>query len=282
MIAEGHAVWLPNPVEHHDNGTLNVLAERAARAGIGIWDPDACGAGPHEHAGLGLTVNWDADGNDFENVNGEWVRIHNPSGQNVSLAGWWLRDSALRRYRFPSWAVVPARGTIKLHAGRGTDTPRALHWGLGAPVFENATFDDRAMGDGAYLFDPQGDLRAWMTYPCRSTCVSTAESAVSLSAQPRGDEESVTIRNGGAEPLALGDLRLESWPYGYEFAPGDVLDSGESLRVLVEGSPEDDTPRVRHWGMDRPILDNAGDVVRLASYRGEVLACHAWGRAGCS
>jgi hypothetical protein len=36
--------------------------------------------------------------------------------------------------------------------------------------FENATDDGRSLGDGAYLFDPQGDIRAWMTYPCVGTC----------------------------------------------------------------------------------------------------------------
>jgi hypothetical protein len=209
------------------------------------------------------------------------VRISNPSAENVSLAGWWLRDSALRRYRFPSWAVVPARGSIRLHAGRGADTPRALHWGLSAPAFENASFDDRAMGDGAYLFDPQGDLRAWMTYPCRSSCRSARDVSVDLDVQSRGDEW-IALRNTGTSPLALGDLRLESPPYGYEFAPGEVLAPGRTLRVRVGGSPEDDSGAVRHWPMDRPILDNGGDIVRLASYRGEVLGCHAWGRGNCS
>ena len=35
-------------------------------------------------------------------------------------------------------------------------------WTLAHPMFENPPPDGRALGDGAYLFDPQGDLRAWM------------------------------------------------------------------------------------------------------------------------
>jgi hypothetical protein len=36
---------------------------------------------------------------------------------------------------------------------------------MSEPVFENATPDERGMGDGGYLFDPDGDLRGWDTYP---------------------------------------------------------------------------------------------------------------------
>jgi hypothetical protein len=28
----------------------------------------------------------------------------------------------------------------------------------------------RYMGDGGFLFDPDGDLRAWDMYPCRYAC----------------------------------------------------------------------------------------------------------------
>ncbi len=38
------------------------------------------------------------------------------------------------------------------------------------PVFENIKRGRRGIGDGAYLFDPQGDLRAWRMYPCHGTC----------------------------------------------------------------------------------------------------------------
>jgi hypothetical protein len=49
--------------------------------------------------------------------------------------------------------------------GRGINTATTLYWGLKRPAFENVR-SDRGIGDGAYLFDPQGDLRAWMIYPC--------------------------------------------------------------------------------------------------------------------
>lgn len=164
MLAEGHALWLTNPVEWAWNARYAAAAERAAASGLRLWDSDACGAGPSAGADLRVHVNWDADGVDVENPNGEWMRVSNRSGEDVSLAGWWVRDSALRRYRFPSWAVVPAGGAVTVRVGRGAASGSVFHWGLGEPAFENPVGDGRAVGDGAYLFDPDGDLRSWHTY----------------------------------------------------------------------------------------------------------------------
>jgi micrococcal nuclease len=173
LVKEGHALWLPNRIEYAWNDSYGTLAQSAAAQGLNLWDPDACGVGPSEASPLRLTVNFDANGNDFLNVNGEWVTIENSDLVNsVSLAGWWVRDSALRRYTFPSWAVVPPGGHIRVRAGIGSDTDATFYWGLDNPAFENPRFDGRGMGDGAYLFDPQGDLRAWEMYPCRVFCTS--------------------------------------------------------------------------------------------------------------
>jgi endonuclease YncB( thermonuclease family) len=165
LVAGGDAIWLPNSTEYAWNRAYSVLAERAAAAGIGLWNPAGCGSGPSQSSPLQMTLNWDADGDDNLNVNGEWVRIRNLDPRtDVPLGGWWLRDSALRRYRFPAWARIPAGGTVTFHVGRGTSSGTTFYWGLWAPAFENARGDARGMGDGAYLFDPQGDLRAWSMY----------------------------------------------------------------------------------------------------------------------
>ncbi len=163
LVAEGLALWLPAHEEWAWNAEYGRLADAAAQAGRGLYDTDSCGAGPAAHADLALDVRWDADGNDQENVNGEWIRVANRSAQPVDLTGWWVRDSHLRRYRFPSGATVPANGAVRVHVGRGEANGTAFFWGLPAPAFENAD-PSRGMGDGGYLFDPQGDLRAWQTY----------------------------------------------------------------------------------------------------------------------
>jgi endonuclease YncB( thermonuclease family) len=171
LIAEGHALWLPNRTEDAWNVEYSTLSQWAASRGVGLWDPDYCGYGPNELSPFRLTVKWNAPGNDGDNPNGERVRIQNLDLFNpLPLGGWWLRDSALRRYTFPPQLLVPPGGVVYLRVGVGTDTDNTLYWGLPGPVFENIGKDGHGMGDGAYLFDSQGDLRASDIYPCRFAC----------------------------------------------------------------------------------------------------------------
>jgi endonuclease YncB( thermonuclease family) len=177
LMEEGHVLWLPNPDENAWNLTYDRLSQKAALAQRNLWSPNACGTGPSEGAILRLTVRPNAKGNDFQNVNGERVKIENLDADTpVPLARWWLRDSSLRRFVFPAWAVVPPGGSITVRVGKGTETESTLFWGLDDPIFENAKDNGRGMGDGAYLFDPQGDLRASMIYPCYLECVSPPDS----------------------------------------------------------------------------------------------------------
>ena len=170
LMREGHVLWDPNSKEWAWNRRYAKLAGRAAHDGKRIWDTDACGSGPEPGATLRLQVNWDAEGSDGENVNGEWIQVRNVGPASVSLDNWWVRDSALRRFSFPSGTVVPAQSSIRVHVGNGTADEDTFFWGQPDPVFENLTRGRRAIGDGAYLFDPQGDLRAWRMYPCRGRC----------------------------------------------------------------------------------------------------------------
>jgi micrococcal nuclease len=165
IISEGYALWLPNGVEWAWNAEYHQLVLQAAAAHLRLWNPTGCGVGPSPNAGLTMQLNYDADHNDGQNVNGEWARITNPSGAPVPIAHWWFRDSALRRYTFPPGAVIPAHDSILVRAGKGPSGGHEFHWGLSTPPFENPTYDRRAIGDGAYLFDTLGNIRAFVIYP---------------------------------------------------------------------------------------------------------------------
>jgi endonuclease YncB( thermonuclease family) len=281
LIAEGHALWLPNNVEWAWNDSYSLLAERAADAGLNLWDPDACGAGPDPDANLRVWVNWDADGRDDRNVNGEWITVKNLDPlADVPLGGWWLRDSFLRRFTFPRSAVVAAGGEVTLFAGFGNPTRTDFYWGQRYPAFENATHDARAMGDGAYLFDPQGDLRQWMTYPCRDDCRDPNEGAIELRGRPRRPEE-VVLRNVSGFSVDLEGYRLETLPYGYAFGPDSIVEPGETLTVEIGPSQDEDSRLLKHWYQPDFILDDAGDAVRLESFDDISLACDAWGSKSC-
>ena len=164
LVSEGHALWLTNPDEWAWNAIYADAAERAREQRLRLWHPDACGAGPSAGADLDVRVNWDADGVDMGNPNGEWIRVVNRSDRDVPLGGWSVRDSALRRFTFPGSATVKAGDSVTVRVGRGTAQGSVFHWGLGEPVFENPVGDGRNVGDGGYLFDPDGDLRASDNY----------------------------------------------------------------------------------------------------------------------
>jgi endonuclease YncB( thermonuclease family) len=282
MIREGRALWWASWSESAPNRQYSVLLQRAIAAQRGLFDPDACGVGPSAASPLKLWVNWDADGDDTANPAGEWVRVRNLDPVNpVALGGWYLRDSGLRRYNFPADAAIPPGGRITLDVGSAGSGGGVFGWGLRDPVFENATDDEDAMGDGAYLFDPLGNVRASMVYPCRDACSDPAQGAVSVTADPEGRRESITLSNLTAGPLDLDGYVVKSPPYSYALEQGTVLPAGGSLRIEVGGDPADDTALERHWGFARPILRDAGDVARLATYTDITLACTAWGDEGC-
>ena len=281
LVNEGHSLWLPNHQEYAWNRDYSILQDRAQRAQVNLWDADYCGIGPAEGAQIRLLINWDADGDDGLDPNGEWVRITNLDPVNpLPLGGWWLRDTALRRYVFPSWAEVPPASHITLYAGRGSVNDTDFYWGLRSAAFENVTTDETQMGDGAYLFDPQGDLRASETYPCRENCSDPNAGSLAISAKPKG-RESVQITNTGPAPIDLEPYRLVSKPYSYMFAPNSIVQPGETMRVRLYESDEEDRPLTRSWPTNGPILNNGGDVVQLRRSDDVLVACTAWGSRSC-
>src|SRR3954451_6893204 len=170
LLAEGHGLFLPNGTEYAPNKAAAAAARSAASRGVGLWNTRTCGSGPARGADLRVDVAWDAPGDDAANPDGEYIKVSNHSPAAVDLSGWWVRDSAARGYEqhgfvFPRGTRVPGGGAVRVHPGHGRNTATDLYWGLDIPIFENATGAPTYMGDGGYLFDPQGDLRAWQQYP---------------------------------------------------------------------------------------------------------------------
>ncbi|HET8758973.1 MAG TPA: lamin tail domain-containing protein [Solirubrobacteraceae bacterium] len=270
LVSEGHAVWLPNGEEWAWNVPYSRLAERAAAAHRGIWNTSYCGTGPSEGVPLRLTVNDDQP---------EWVRIRNLDPvRSVNLGGWTLGDSTPSRYTLPDWVTVTPGETLTIRIGTGIDTWTELFWARKS-VFDNIA-PATGVGDGAYLFDPQGDLRAWMTYPCRLACSDPYAGTLQVSADPKG-REWVRVRNAGGTSVDLDGYRLTSPPHAYAFGIGTTLAPGEELAVDTQGDPDEDSRLEKHWGKATPILNAGRDVVRLSSLRGVEIACVPIGAGVC-
>jgi endonuclease YncB( thermonuclease family) len=306
----GLALWLPNGDEWAHNREYHELAEEAALAHRGVFDPESCGAGPDDDLPLSVSVNWDADGVDGKNVDGEWIEIRNGGLRPLSLRNWWVRDSWLYYggkkasdatatkagkasaakkgvpgYEFPANATIQPLTSVRVHIGCGRDTATDYYWCQHDTAFENVTHDRKAMGDGGYLFDPQGDLRAWEMYPCLVGCSDTLAGAVSLDVQARGKPEQIEIRNVSPTPIDLGDHVLQervlstrdSYIFTHAFTWGTVLAPGDTM-TLVPGAGRDG-----NVGLGTRIsgFADGGGQITLRSQTDVRTACAAWARGHC-
>jgi micrococcal nuclease len=176
VISAGLALPDNGNIEYLKNADYRLRAQKAAAAGLGMWgDPQHCGAGPSQDVPITVRVEWDAPGNDSANINGEYAAVTNGGTLPLPLGGWWIRDNAYRGtkahgYAFPAGLVLAPGATVRVHPGVGSNSGGDLYWGLAESVYENVTGAPKNMCDGAWLFDPDGDLRAWQMYPCVSAC----------------------------------------------------------------------------------------------------------------
>jgi endonuclease YncB( thermonuclease family) len=283
LIDEGHVLWLAARKEWAHNKAYSIGTQKAAAAGLRLWDTDYCRSGPRQAAPLKMWVNWDADGRDSPRYRGEWARIKNLSASDIPVGGWWFRDSHLRRLKLPRGAVIPAGGTLTVVIGkrpRGDRNRRTrFYWPQSGPVFDNAG-SRRRMGDGGYLFDRHGDLRAWMIYPCRFACTDPYRGQISVTAHPQRPER-ISLYNRGTSSADLEGYVIENFPYVYSLPASATLHPGETLRLIVKGSPRNSTRLRRYWGKRKFILDDRGDRVALRTQTNIRLDCYAWGRGRC-
>lgn len=283
LLQEGLALWFASEEEWAWNGRYSRLAEEAAARGVGIWDGRSCGTdelGPAAKA-VHLKVKWNASGDDGENPAGEWVRIRNTDALHpLNLGGWWFRDSALRRYEFPPGAVVLAGGSIRLRIGAGTDDGNTFHWGLGGPVFDNATNDRKQKGDGGYLFDSHGNLRAHVQYPCRTRCLEPLAGKVALEAH-YGTPEYVRVRNTSNTTISLFEYEIEREPWFYEFDRNTFLLPGQELDLYLQRRQGFENAFARSWGQPDSSLSDQAGAVTLRNPLGSPVVCNAWGGEAC-
>lgn len=98
-----------------------------------------------------VTVHYDAAGNDWDNLNDEYVVIKNERNEAVDMTGWTLSDEANHVYTFPSGFILNAGATVTVYTGSGVDAQDKLYWGSSSPIWNND-------GDTVYLKDSEGNL----------------------------------------------------------------------------------------------------------------------------
>ncbi len=287
QLRSGHALPVVNGGDPTRWKAYFTAAQQAAREGRNLWDTDYCAAGPAQSTPLRLWVNWDGNGSDSADPNTEYVRVLNPGSTVLGIGGWVVRTGAQDSYTFPATARVPAGGTLTLRVGAGTNTTTTFHWGSTAPKFANANLATNAYGSGAYLFDPDGDLRAWSIYPCLTACSDPLVGKVSVAVNPDAkgvdadnvNGEYVRLSPAGTSPVDLSYKVLSVNGHTYEFPKGTVVERGETLMVHVGRGY---SSRLRQfWGNTKPVLANTGGAVELRTPDSIRIACRAWGTGRC-
>ncbi|WP_206425027.1 lamin tail domain-containing protein [Halosimplex salinum] len=82
-------------------------------------------------------INADAEGDDRENLNDEYVVFRNAGDDALDLGGWTVEDEAAHTYTFPDGFTLDRNATVTLRTGSGTDTDTDLYWGSGSPIWNN-------------------------------------------------------------------------------------------------------------------------------------------------
>ena len=103
---------------------------------------------------------FDAPGEDFHNLNAEWVRIKNHCASEKRIGGWRIHDYLRGHfYKFGSQVRIGADKTITVFTGKGDDTRARKYWDRVGPVWNNEP------PEWAYLRKPDGTLVSrWTEY----------------------------------------------------------------------------------------------------------------------
>jgi competence protein ComEC len=79
----------------------------------------------------------DATGDDWENLNDEYVVFENTGEEVLDLSGWTVQDESGATYTFPTNTTLDAGATLTLRTGSGTATATERYWNADRPIWNN-------------------------------------------------------------------------------------------------------------------------------------------------
>jgi micrococcal nuclease len=166
LVAEGHARVYDSTFSLK---SAFFEAEASAQsAGTGLWSCADDGTGPTATVSATpdggsvdgrlavVEVNADAEGDDNENLNDEYVTLENRGDETLDLSGWTVADEAGKTYTFGT-VTLGAGERVTLHSGSGEDTASDVYWGRSSAVWNNG-------GDTVTVRDADGEVVAELPY----------------------------------------------------------------------------------------------------------------------
>ncbi len=107
-----------------------IEAEREARTNeIGLWEKS-------NSSNIEININYDAEGDDRINLNGEYVIFKNNNNLDINLGGWTVKDLSTNIYDFGK-IIFKSGSNLTLFSGKGSDLQNKLYWNSTIPVWNN-------------------------------------------------------------------------------------------------------------------------------------------------
>ena len=287
VAQSGLAMWFTVKNEAALSYQYRVMIAQTQLEKRGIWNPLYCGPLEQPAANISVIVNWDASGNDNENINGEFITVRNIGDQDVNLSGWLLRDSSLTAwFYFPEGTFIAPNDFRVVHAGQGINgqpNSRDLYMMSETALFPNIQ-PGKFLGDGAYLLDRNTAMRTYYEYPCVLDCSDPMQGVLRISdvnavataktLAKRANQEYIRIKNDGTEPALLDGYYLRRGLSTYPFLANTVIAPQKTLTVRIgKGTP---TRSTQYWGRSTTLLNDSKDRVELMSNRNVTISAKAW------
>jgi len=108
-----------------------------------------------------FNFHYDADGNDCNNLNDEYVIFKNKCDFSCDMAKWNVSDDASHSYAFPIFTAQSGK-IFTLYTGAGTDTSAQLYWNSKYNPCKAVWNNDK---DVLYLRNEKGELILTKSYP---------------------------------------------------------------------------------------------------------------------
>ncbi len=149
MVRQGFAIAYHYPPNIKYSDDFEDAEQEARNSQLGIWSPSEFSlVVSHMHA--------DAEGNDNENLNDEYVVFENNGDSPMIMMGWTVQDEANNLYAFPTF-ILGNGSSVTLYTGEGIDNDAKVYWGNDKPIWNND-------GDTLYLRDAEGYLVTFYNY----------------------------------------------------------------------------------------------------------------------
>lgn len=147
LIDHGHARVYDSTFSKSDE--FYAAENDAQSSSTGVW---AC-TDPASELGEVTIERFHPDpvGDDYENMNEEYVLVQNRLSSSADLSDWRIRDEAGNDYDVPNGFSLDSGEVVTLHTGTGSDNANHLYWGRTTYTVWNND------GDTGYLYDEHGD-----------------------------------------------------------------------------------------------------------------------------